>query len=62
MQYVLRLRLECARGLLAKTGLGVKEVAVLVGFRDAGYFSRRIHRALGLPPSRLRSSPAESSA
>lgn len=52
MQYVLRLRLEHARGLLAKTAMGVKEVAALVGFRDAGYFSRRFHRAMGFPPSR----------
>ena len=54
MQYVLRLRLERARALLAKTGLGGKEVAHLVGFRDAAYFSRRIRAATGKPPSRLR--------
>ena len=54
MQYVLRLRLERARGLLAKTGLGVKEVAHLVGFRDPAYFSRRMRAATGTPPSRLR--------
>ncbi len=54
MQYVLRLRLERARGLLAKTDLGVKEIASLVGFRDPGYFSRRVSRSTGSPPSRLR--------
>jgi len=58
MQYVLRLRLERARGLLSKTGLGVKEVAHLVGFRDAAYFSRSIRRATGVPPSQLRRPPA----
>lgn len=54
MQYVLRLRLERARGLLTKTGLGVKEVAHLVGFSDAAYFSRRMRSATGTSPSRLR--------
>lgn len=57
MQYVLRLRVERARSLLAKTGMGIKEVAVLVGFRDAGYLSRCFQRILGLPPSHVRNGP-----
>jgi AraC-like DNA-binding protein len=53
-QYVLRLRLERARELLARTSMSVSEVAHAVGFVDPYYFSRLFHLKEGLSPTAYR--------
>jgi transcriptional regulator GlxA family with amidase domain len=53
VEYLQDLRLGRARDLLAKTTLGVKEVAARVGYADALYFSKAFSRRHGCPPSRL---------
>jgi AraC family transcriptional regulator of arabinose operon len=52
--YVLRIRLERAKDLLANTTLSVAEVAHAVGFSDPYYFSRLFHLKEGLSPSAYR--------
>ncbi|MEM1057617.1 MAG: AraC family transcriptional regulator [Verrucomicrobiota bacterium] len=49
-------RLEHARSLLAHTGLPLKEIARLCGYRDEYYFSRVFRRAVGRPPGEYRRS------
>ncbi|SHI77853.1 response regulator transcription factor [Desulfofundulus thermosubterraneus] len=53
-EYVMRLRIEKAKKLLAETDLPVGEVAQQVGYPDPNYFSRVFGRAMGVPPSRYR--------
>lgn len=50
-----RLRLDCARELLAQTNLSISEVAAEVGFADSFYFSRRYRRIFGHAPRQARS-------
>lgn len=63
VEYLIRLRLEHARGLLERTDLGMEEVARACGFATARYFSTLFHRRKGCTPSvwrrraRLWSSP-----
>ena len=54
MQYVIKLRMEKALGLLAENRLSVKEIALLCGFSDEKYFSRAFRQKYGYPPTRLR--------
>ena len=56
-RYLLTLRLNCARQLLAQ-GLTVTEAALRSGFRDPLYFSKQYHNAFGVPPTAERH-PAE---
>ncbi len=56
MRRVLRLRLERARNLLARSDLSVKEVAAAVGFADPLHFSRAFRAAFGLAPTAHRAS------
>lgn len=58
MAYLQTLRLNRARDLLAKTTLGVKEVAARVGYADALYFSKAFRRAHGRTPSEVRQAAA----
>jgi transcriptional regulator GlxA family with amidase domain len=46
-----QLRLDQARVLLSTTGLGLKEIAVDCGFRDASELARVFTRRFGLAPS-----------
>lgn len=48
------MRLECARDLLRKRDLSVKEVAASSGFKDPLYFSRIFRKRFGVPPGRFR--------
>ena len=50
-QYYMRLRLEAAHGLLAKTDLQIVEVATRCGFCNASHFTRRYSDAYNKSPS-----------
>lgn len=54
MQYINRLRLEKAKHLLKTTDLTVKEIADMIGFNDAGYFSKVFKRYTGFSPQEFR--------
>ncbi len=53
-QYLLMLRMEHARALLAHTDYPLAIVAGEVGYRDVSSFSRRFSAYFGQPPSRFR--------
>ena len=53
-RYLLNLRIQKARRLLAETALPVGEVAVRTGFQDVLYFSRRFKLETRLTPSHYR--------
>ncbi len=47
-----------ARRLLTETRLPVKDVAEMLGFNSAGYFTRAFQRTAGVTPSAFRKKPA----
>ena len=53
-QYLLELRVNHARTLLAETELSIKEIAMQSGFADEFYFSRLFRKKLSLTPSQWR--------
>lgn len=55
-QYILRLRMENARSLLEETGYNVSEVAAVVGYDNALYFSRLFKKHFGKSPAHFRKS------
>lgn len=50
-----------ARRLLAETRMPIKDVAELLGYASAGYFTRAFQRATGITPSAFRRRPAQGS-
>lgn len=52
--YVLGLKMDKAKELLAEPHLSVKEIARTVGFENPAYFSRLFRRLTGQPPSAFR--------
>lgn len=48
-----------ARRLLAETKLPIKDVAAMLGYNSAGYFTRAFQRAAGVTPSAFRRKPAQ---
>ena len=50
-QWLLARRLEKAKGLLARSGHALADIAAECGFADQSHFSRAFARALGLRPS-----------
>ncbi len=52
--YANRQRIEAAKRLLPGNRLGLAEIALRVGFRDANYFGRVFKKYGGCPPSRYR--------
>lgn len=52
--YLLGIRLGCAKELLAATELPVAAVARRVGYDDPAYFSRLFTRRVGIAPVRFR--------
>lgn len=50
-RYVLRIRMERAKHLLARDGLSVAQTAVTLGYGSEAAFSRAFRRLVGLPPS-----------
>lgn len=51
--------IEDAQQLLARSSLQVAEVALTLGFKDAGYFSRFFTRRCGISPGRYRARAAK---
>ena len=54
MQYVIKLRMNKAIGLLVESRRSVKEIAQICGFSDDKYFSRVFKSFYGYPPMQLR--------
>lgn len=54
LQYLQNIRLGQAMELLLEEDLPIGEVAYLVGFEDANYFSRLFRRHVGVSPSKFR--------
>ncbi len=52
--YLTKLRIQHAKQLMADSGLTVKEIASLSGFRDEYYFSRRFKQTTGMTPTQYR--------
>lgn len=57
VQYLKKLRLLKAKGLLVFEGKGVEEAAYGVGYASASQFSREFKRYFAVPPSEARSLP-----
>ncbi|WP_178025431.1 AraC family transcriptional regulator [uncultured Paenibacillus sp.] len=55
--YIIRLRMEKAKKLLAKSPSSIMEVARRVGFEDPYHFSRRFKQVVGVAPSAYMVSP-----
>lgn len=51
LQYLTEVRMEVAKELLVDGRVKLSEVALKVGFRDSGYFSKVFHRYVGVSPS-----------
>ncbi|WP_248926889.1 response regulator transcription factor [Paenibacillus hamazuiensis] len=54
VDYVLTLRMEEAKRLLAKTSLRISEIAERLGYTDVSYFSNTYKRTMGQTPSEYR--------
>lgn len=54
IKYLQRYRLNQSRRLLLESNKTVTEIALMVGFSDAGYFSRLFHREVGVSPDKFR--------
>lgn len=54
-QYLLKLRLDRARGLLRDSSMSISEVAESIGFNDPFYFSRMFSKRFGISPRAFRS-------
>jgi AraC family transcriptional regulator len=53
-RYVMRCRAEAARALIARTRLGLGEVARRTGFADGAHLARQFRRHFGLTPGEFR--------
>jgi AraC-like DNA-binding protein len=53
-QYLLRMRIQKARELLALSTMSVTDICFAVGFESLGTFSATFHRIVGWPPSAYR--------
>lgn len=53
-QFILRLRIEKAKALLARSHHSMIEVGVMCGFPNPQHFSNRFSRAVGVSPSQYR--------
>jgi AraC-like DNA-binding protein len=54
IDYLLRLRIRQACGLLRQEDRNITEVAYQVGFNDSNYFSRQFRRIMGISPRQHR--------
>ena len=53
-RYLIGQRLECAKGLLARTELSISEVAQACGFSHQGHLARHFRNVLGTTPGEFR--------
>jgi AraC-like DNA-binding protein len=53
-QYLLRIRIQKAKELLALTTMSVTDICFEVGFESLGSFSATFHRIVGWPPTAYR--------
>jgi AraC family transcriptional regulator len=53
-QYLVKLRVEKARKLLAQNKMSVEEVANTVGYADRGHFAAQFRKIVGISPNRYR--------
>jgi len=53
-EYLIELRMNKAKDLLLGSSKKVKEIAVLIGYRDANYFVRSFKRFYGMTPEEFR--------
>jgi AraC family transcriptional regulator of arabinose operon len=54
IQYIMRLKIEKAKELLAQSSCSISEIAERVGFHDIFHFSKQFKKIAGLPPSDFR--------
>jgi len=54
LDYLLKLRIQRASGLLVNTGLNISEIALECGFSDSSYFTLQFRRHAGLSPKQFR--------
>jgi len=54
IEYLIRIRIQKAIGLLRSTNLSVTEIAMETGFNDSNYFSRQFRRVTGRSPRKFR--------
>jgi len=55
--FILQLRVDKAKELLSVTSSHINEIANMVGYQDALYFSRKFKQATGMYPSEFRQRP-----
>ena len=53
-QYLNRLKIDCAQGLLKKTDDSISEIAASIGFHDVLVFSRFFKDHIGISPTEFR--------
>lgn len=56
LQYILDIRLSNARKLLETTDYSIGEIALIIGYDNALYFSRLFHKHIGVSPKEYRKS------
>lgn len=56
LQYILDIRLSNAKKLLETTNYSINEIALVVGYDNALYFSRLFHKHVGISPKEYRKS------
>lgn len=62
ISYVLQLKLNKAKKMLANNNLSVAEVSDACGFYDASYFSRVFKKEFGVSPSHYHEIPSQGKA
>jgi two-component system response regulator YesN len=56
IEYITRVKMKRASRLLVKNGLKTYEAALMMGYKDAEYFSRIFKKYMGMSPSKYRNS------
>ncbi|MEI8248779.1 MAG: AraC family transcriptional regulator, partial [Lentisphaerota bacterium] len=54
LDYLLRLRIQRASGLLVNTVMNISEIALECGFSDSSYFTLQFRRQAGVAPKQFR--------
>ncbi len=62
VDYLIRLRIGRAAGLLRRETARISEVSEAVGFTDSNYFSRQFHRVMAVSPREYRRGPLATNA